>query len=130
MSTSTVPPAAGTGGGTRVARLRVRRIDPWSAMKTGFVFAVGLGIAYVIAAGLLFLFSDLAGVFDSFNTTIAELTGDSAVFSFSLGGVIAAAAVFAVIEVIIMTLLFAVMAMLYNAAASVTGGIQVKLAED
>jgi hypothetical protein len=44
--------------------------------------------------------------------------------------VLAVALVFAVIEVVITTLMFAVLAMLYNAAASATGGVQVKLAED
>ena len=54
MTSSTVPPAAAKG--TRVATLRLRRIDPWSAMKTGFVFAIGLGLMYVVAAVLLYLF--------------------------------------------------------------------------
>lgn len=99
-------------------------------MKTGFVFAIGLGIAYIIAMLLLYLFADFAGVFDSFNQTFSELSGGTGPFTFSILGVLAAALVFAVIEVVITTLLFAVLAMLYNAAASVTGGVQVKLAED
>ena len=45
----------------RVATLRLRRVDPWSAMKTGFVFALGLGLMYVVAALLLFLFASAAG---------------------------------------------------------------------
>ncbi|MFN8212457.1 MAG: DUF3566 domain-containing protein [Candidatus Nanopelagicales bacterium] len=49
------PPAAAKG--TRVATLRLRRIDPWSAMKTGFVFAIGLGLMYVVAAVLLYPFA-------------------------------------------------------------------------
>jgi len=31
-------------------------------MKTGFVFAIGLAIAYVIATVLIFLFADFSGV--------------------------------------------------------------------
>lgn len=99
-------------------------------MKTGFVFAVGLGIAYVIAALLLYLFASAAGVFDSFNETFSELSGGTGPFNFNIFGVLAASLVFAVIEVVITTLLFAVLALLYNAAASVTGGVLVKLAED
>jgi hypothetical protein len=109
--------------------LRLRRIDPWSAMKTGFVFAIGLGIAYVIAMVLIYLFADMSGVFETFNSTFAEL-GGSGLFNFTITGVLAVALVFAVIEVVITTLMFAVLAMLYNAAASATGGVQVKLAED
>ena len=45
-------------------------------------------------------------------------------------GVLTISLVFAVIEVVVTTLLFAVIAMLYNASASVTGGVSVKLGED
>jgi hypothetical protein len=124
MSTSTQAPT------TRVATLRLRRIDPWSAMKTGFVVAIGLGIAYVIASVLLYLFASVSGVFESFNTTFTELSGGSGPFNFSVLSVVAVSLVFAVIEVVVTTVLFAVLAMLYNAAASVTGGVQIKLSED
>jgi len=97
-------------------------------MKTGFVFAIGLAIAYVIATVLIFLFADFSGVFESINTTISDISNSG--FSVSLGAVLAVSLVFAVIEVVVTSLLFAVLAMLYNAAASVTGGVQVKLAED
>ena len=127
MSAPTAAPAA---QGTRVATLRLRRIDPWSAMKTGFVLAIGLGIAYVIATVLLFLFADVAGVFDSFNNTFSELSGGTGPFTFSIGGVLAVSLVFAAIEIVVTTLMFAVVAMLYNAAAAVTGGVGIKLAED
>ena len=113
-----------------MARLRLRRIDPWSAMKTGFVFAVGLGVMYIIAAVLVYLFASSAGVFASFNETFSELTGNEGPLTFTLFGVLTVSLVFAVIEAVVMTLLFAVIAMLYNAAAMVTGGVSVKLAED
>jgi uncharacterized membrane protein YhdT len=128
VTTSTVPPAAAKG--TRVATLRLRRIDPWSAMKTGFVFAIGLGLMYVVAAVLVYLFASSAGVFESFNSTFSELTGSEGPFAFTLVGVLTISLVFAVIEVVVTTLLFAVIAMLYNASASVTGGVSVKLGED
>ncbi len=125
MTTSTVPAA-----GARVATLRLRRIDPWSAMKTGFVFSIGLGIMYVIAALLLYLFASGAGVFESFNSTFSELTGSDGPLAFTFFSVLTISLVFAVIEVVVTTLMFAVIAMLFNAAASVTGGVTVKLAED
>jgi hypothetical protein len=128
VTTSTVPPQAAKAA--RVATLRLRRIDPWSAMKTGFVFAIGLGIMYVIASLLLYLFASSAGVFESFNSTFSELTGSEGPFAFSFLGVLTIGLVFAVVEVVVITLMFAVIAMLYNASASVTGGVSVKLAED
>ncbi|MCU0280209.1 MAG: DUF3566 domain-containing protein [Candidatus Nanopelagicales bacterium] len=128
MSSSTVPAAAAKS--TRVASLRLRRIDPWSAMKTGFVFAIGLGIMYVIASLLLFSFASATGVFDSFNTTFSELSGSEGPFTFGFSTVLTVSLVFAVVEVVVTTLMFAVIAMLYNASAAVSGGVAVKLAED
>ncbi|HPE13125.1 MAG TPA: DUF3566 domain-containing protein [Actinomycetota bacterium] len=126
MTPSTVPGPTGV----RVATLRLRRVDPWSAMKTGFVFALGLGLMYVVAALLLFLFASATGVFESFNSTFSELSGTDGPFTFGIVGVLTVSLVFAVVEVIVTTLLIAVLALLYNASASVTGGVMVKLAED
>lgn len=128
--TSPTAPAPTTSNGARTASLRLRRIDPWSAMKTGFVFAIGLGIMYVIAWLLLYFFASAAGVFESFNSTFSELTGSEGPFVFTFLGVLSISLVFAVVEVVVTTLMFAVIAMLYNAAAAVTGGVSVKLAED
>ena len=128
MTSSTATHPAAAAQGTRVATLRLRRIDPWSALKTGFVFAIGLAIAYVIATVLIFLFADFSGVFESINTTISDISNSG--FTVSLPAVLTVSLVFAVIEVVVTSLLFAVLAMLYNAASAVTGGVQVKLAED
>ena len=129
MST-TVQPEVEAPEGARVAKLRMRRIDPWSAMKTGFVFAIGLGIMYVIATLLLYTFSANAGVFESFNTTFSELSGEEGPFTFGFGEVLTVSLIFAVVEVVIITVLFAVLAMLYNASAMITGGVKLTLAED
>ena len=82
MTPSTVPGPTGV----RVATLRLRRVDPWSAMKTGFVFALGLGLMYVVAALLLFLFASATGVFRSFNSTFSELSGTDGPFTFGIVG--------------------------------------------
>lgn len=99
-------------------------------MKTGFVFAIGLGTMYVVATLLLYTFSANAGVFDSFNTTFSELSGEEGPLTFGFGEVLTVSLIFAVVEVVILTVLFAVIAMLYNASAMITGGIKVTLAEE
>jgi uncharacterized membrane protein YhdT len=127
---STVQPEVEAPAGARVAKLRMRRVDPWSAMKTGFVFALGLGIMYVVATLLLYTFSANAGIFDEFNTTFSEFSGEDAPLTFGFGEVLTVSLIFAVVEVVITTLLFAVIAMLYNASAMITGGVRVTLAEE
>jgi hypothetical protein len=116
--------------GVRVARLRLKRIDPWSAMKTGFVFAFGIGIMYVVATLLIYSFSVSSGLFETFNETFSELSGEEGPFTFGFGEVLTVSLIFAVVEVVIITLLFAVIAMLYNASAMITGGVRTTLAED
>ena len=69
-------------------------------------------------------------MFESFNSTFSELSGTDGPFTFGIVGVLTVSLVFAVVEVIVTTLLIAVLALLYNASASVTGGVMVKLAED
>ena len=127
---STVQPEVEAPEGARVAKLRMRRIDPWSAMKTGFVFALGLGIMYVVATLLLYTFSANAGIFDTLNTTFTDLTNEDELFTFGFGEVLTVSLIFAVVEVVILTVLVAVIAMLYNASAMITGGVRVTLAEE
>lgn len=114
----------------RVASLKLRRIDPWSAMKTGLIFGIGLGLVWLVASILIFLFASMMGVFDTVNDTVADLSGDTGVLDLSLYQVVAINTVFAVIEVVVFTLVVGLLCVLYNAAAVMTGGIGVKLAED
>ncbi|HLT61584.1 MAG TPA: DUF3566 domain-containing protein, partial [Microlunatus sp.] len=42
-------PKAGQARRTRKARLRLSRLDPWSVMKTSFLFSISAGIVLVVA---------------------------------------------------------------------------------
>lgn len=120
---------------TRKARLRLSRIDPWSVMKTTFLFAIAFGIMLVVVAFVLWSVLAGSGALESINMLINTLVGDSDT-SFriedylSVSRVMGFATVVAAIDVVIITAVATLFAFLYNLAATVMGGLEVTLAED
>ena len=72
------------------------------------------------------------GVTGSLNQLFAELTGGSASGSplFTTGRIVGGAAVLAAVNVVLLTLLATLGALLYNLASSLVGGLQVTLSDD
>ena len=130
--------SAGKVGGvrrTRKARLRLARIDPWSVMKTSFLFSIAFGIMLVVIVAVLWSVIVGSGALDAINSTMTQLIGDEEnkfnIENFvNSGRVIGLAAVLAAVDVVIMTAVATLFAFLYNLAAAVIGGLEVTLAED
>ena len=120
---------------TRKARLRISRIDPWSVMKTTFLFSIAFGIMLVIIVAVLWAVVAGSGALQSINSTMTQLIGDSGT-KFNIedyinaGRVIGLSAVLAALNVVIITAVSTLFAFLYNLAAAVIGGLEVTLAED
>ena len=120
---------------TRKARLRVSRVDPWSVMKTTFLFSIAFGIMLVVIVAVLWSVIAGSGALQSVNSTITQLIGDSnSQFNIedyiNAGRVIGFAAVLAALDVVIITAVSTLFAFLYNLAAAVIGGLEITLAED
>lgn len=120
---------------TRKARLRISRIDPWSVMKTTFLFSIAFGIMLVVIVAVLWAIVAGSGALQSINSTMTQLLGDSgSQFNvedyINAGRVIGFAAVLAALDVVIITAVSTLLAFLYNLAAAVIGGLEVTLAED
>lgn len=143
-SVSTVPrpvprasgaPRPGTAAGARNrrARLRLKRLDPWSVFVLSLVISAFLAVVIVVAVVVLYGVLDAAGVPDSINTSIAELTrkpGEAEPSPFlSAGRAVEVALVLAVVDVVLVTALATLGAVLYNLCAGFTGGLEVTLAE-
>lgn len=128
-------PSARPRGGRRV-KLMVSRVDPWSAMKVGFLLSVALGIALVVMAIVLWALMSAMGVFDSINSLASQIIGDAAGAEFDVmdflgfGRVLSLSVVIAVIDVILMTALATLGAFLYNIVASLVGGLHLTLTDD
>ncbi len=119
----------------RRARLLVSKVDPWSVLKMAFLLSVALGIVTVVAAIVLWTVLDLTGIFDQVDSLLGTLAGsEGAGFELkkiaSLGQVASFATIIAVINVVLLTALSMLSAVLYNIAATLVGGIGVTLTDD
>ncbi len=118
--------------GPRRARLSVKRIDPWSVMKFAFAVSFVLLVVIVVATSVLYLALDAMGVFNSLNTTLADLfnsNGGEGSFRISASAVIGTSAILGAINVVLFTALMTLGAFIYNVCADLVGGIEITLAE-
>ncbi|MDO5618985.1 DUF3566 domain-containing protein [Kocuria sp.] len=118
----------------RRARLVVSKVDPWSVLKLSFLFSVALGIITLVAAVLLWILMDITGLFNGINELMSMLAGPEGSPDIreviSLGEVAMIATVFSVINVILLTALSVLAAVLYNLAAGLIGGVGLTLTDD
>jgi hypothetical protein len=111
------------------------RIDPWSVTKTAFMLSLAVAIVTIVATSVLWLFLSGTGVFDEVGGTFGDLFGGSsstvsltALLSFTR--VFGFALLLAAVEVILITTLTTLFALLYNLTVGISGGIEVTLAEE
>jgi hypothetical protein len=119
----------------RKARLLVSKIDPWSVLKMAFLLSVALGIVTVVGAVVLWTVMDLTGIFDQVNDLLAQVLGsEGGNFTVqqlvSLGQVASFATIIAVVNVVLLTALSMLGAVLYNISSTLVGGIGVTLTDD
>ncbi|GAA2127300.1 DUF3566 domain-containing protein [Glycomyces algeriensis] len=123
--------------GPRRARLRLKRVDPWSVMKFSFAVSIVLFIVMVVATTVLYIALDAMGVFDTVNdmlqmlmgTTADEAAGGTEAFRITAKGVIGAAALLGVVNMVLFTALATLGSFIYNVCADLVGGVEVTLAE-
>jgi hypothetical protein len=122
---------------TRKARLRLSRLDPWSVMKTSFLFSIAAGIMLVVAVYVVWTVIGSSGLFDSVNEIVKSVVstpGDTTPFRIeeyiNTQKVMGVAALLACVDVVIFTALATLGSFLYNLAATMLGGLEITLAED
>lgn len=122
---------------TRRARLRISRIDPWSVMKTCFLFSVALGIMTVVAVYLVWTLLGASGMFESINAGLTMLLSSDQDQSsvrvqdfVDVYKVVGFTFLFSAINVVILTALGTIFTFLYNLSANILGGLEMTLAED
>lgn len=122
---------------TRKARLRLSRIDPWSVMKTSFLFSIAFGIMFWVATWLLWTVVVQSGLFEAINSAILNIIQNPSNTTswriedyISTNKVLGIAALIGVVNVVISTALGTIFAFLYNLSANVLGGLELTLAED
>ncbi len=113
----------------RKARLALKRIDPWSVFVFSLIAALLLGIALVAAVAALYAVLDSLGVQSSVNELFDEVVGAGSGPLITGRRVVGGAAVLAALNVVLLTLLATLGALLYNLCASFTGGLELTLGE-
>jgi len=109
-------------------------VDAWSVFLFSLVASICLGVVLVVAVGALFAALSSLGVLASLNGVLGEVTGSGTPEEviepfFTSERVLGAAAVLAAVDVVLLTALATLGALLYNLCASLTGGIEVQLGE-
>lgn len=108
-------------------RLRLVYVDFWSAVKLSFLGAVALAIVTMVSFFLIYLVLQATGILAQVDEFVGVVTDDSVRISEVAGlpQVMAFAAVVSILNLIVFTVLGAVVAGIYNVAVKVTGGLLV-----
>ncbi|MGI4893655.1 MAG: DUF3566 domain-containing protein [Janthinobacterium lividum] len=126
--------ASGVDAVPRRVRLTLARIDPWSVTKLSFLLSVAVGIALVVATGVVWSVLDGIGVFTDLNGLVADVVGNEINVNLldyvGFGKVISLATVVAVVDVVLLTALSTILAFLYNVSSALVGGLHVTLSDD
>ena len=118
----------------RRARLYVTHVDPWSIAKVGFMLAVAVGVIIIVAVAFLWIMLNGLGVFGAVSRNVNDIVGSSEA-DFDLMGllsftrVVGTAIVIASVEVVLVSVLSGVFAVLYNLTVRLTGGVEVVLTD-
>jgi len=122
---------------TRRARLRISRLDPWSVMKTSFLFSIAFGIMTWIAVYVVWSVIGASGLLETLNGLLTNLLAspqDQTLVRIedyvNTNKVMGVTALIAVINVVLLTALATIFAFLYNLSANILGGLELTLAED
>lgn len=110
-------------------RLKLVYIDFMSALKLSFLLGVAQFIVVVVGTFLLYMVFVQTGIFDTANSVAGEVLGSGSSFDInavaSIGKVLGAAAAIGVVNLIVITVMGAVCAVIYNAAAKIVGGLSI-----
>jgi uncharacterized membrane protein len=114
----------------RQARLHITHLDPWSVAKSAFMFGVTLAAVTIVATIALWLMLSAAGVFEAITGIFKDVSGSGAGVSFlSLGRLVGLSMVISAIEILLISVLSTLFAVLYNLSVGFTGGIEVTLTD-
>ena len=124
FSAQELPNASGQATNSKSVRLHLTHIDPWAAAKSAFMLGVTIAGVLLVAVIVLWGALSAAGVFEAISGLWNDAAGsDSAGISFlSLGRLIGLTMVISAIEIVLLSVLSALYAVLYNLSVGFTGG--------
>jgi Transmembrane domain of unknown function (DUF3566) len=127
---------AGAGGGRgRRADLIVARLEPWSVMKFSFLISLVAWVMLFVAVAVLYFALSSLGVFESVQKTLTSVTSSSGSAGvsmskwFSASRILGYTMLIGAVNIVLITALSTVGAMVYNLVTHMGGGIEVTLRE-
>jgi len=117
---------AATQDPARQVTLHLTHIDPWSAAKRAFVLGVLIAGVLIVATVVLWMVLSAAGVFEAVSSLWSDASGNTGTgISFlSLGRLLGLAMVVSAIEIVLLSVLSTLFAVLYNLSVGFTGGVE------
>ena len=112
---------------SKQVRLKLVYVDFWSSVKLAFLVAVCLAVVTIVATFLTYtvlLQTEVLSKVDALYATVAAESGDLSTI-LSIGNVMGFAVVVAVLNMVVITALGAIYAVLYNLSVKITGGLLV-----
>ena len=128
-------PAPATGPQARRAQLRLDRIEPWSVMKFSFLISLVGWVVLLVAVSVLYFVLSRLGVFASIEHTVGLVTtsksnpGSDAANWFKASRILGYTMLVGAVNVVLITALATIGAVLYNLVTLLAGGIEVTLKE-
>lgn len=119
---------------TQRVRWRLSRIDPLSLVSLVFLISVLMGVATVLAVLFIWIIAQVTGSLTALSGLFSELFGVGAAALdvtalLSLPRVLGIAVVFAIFQIVVVTVLSGVVAVIYNGIAKLIGGVEITLTE-
>ena len=119
----------------RQAHLTVARVEPWSVMKFSFVVSLVAFVILFVAVSVLYGALDGLGVFDSLQRVVSDVTssqgstGVNAKAWFSASRVLGYTALLGSLNIVLITAMSTIGAVVYNLTSRLVGGVEVTLKE-
>jgi hypothetical protein len=118
----------------RLASLQLKRVDPWTVLKISLIVSIVMFFVWMIAVGILYYTLGAMDVWSKVNSTFSTLTSTPDVAAgtsdlITAGRVFGISAIVGAINIVLFTALATVAAFIYNAAAAMSGGVELTLGE-
>ena len=131
-------PATPKGSSQRSARqahLTVARVEPWSVMKFSFVVSLVAFVVLFVAVSILYGSLSALGVFESLQRVVTSVTssqasaGENVSKWFSASKVLGYTALLGALNIVLITAMSTIGAVVYNLISRLVGGVEVTLRE-
>ncbi|MBO0810236.1 MAG: DUF3566 domain-containing protein, partial [Actinobacteria bacterium] len=129
------PAAAPSARPRRRANLVIARLEPWSVMKFSFLISLVAWVVLFVAVALLYFLLSALGVFHAVQSTLSSVTSSQGSGGFDLGKYVSASRVLGytmllgAVNIVLITALSTIGAMIYNLVTHLGGGIEITLKE-